>query len=67
MPNLTIYVPQDLADSLRKSGIPVSLTCQRALRRQVRVLARRHHAALTASAQAAAERAVGYPEHRPAS
>ena len=37
MPNLTIYVPRDLADELRHRDIPVSRTCQVALRRKVRL------------------------------
>lgn len=41
MPNVTIYVPDDLAREIRAREIPISRTCQVALRRQVRLAQRR--------------------------
>lgn len=41
MPQLTIYVDQQLHDKIRTHKIPLSLTCQRALARQVRTAERR--------------------------
>ena len=41
MPNLTIYVPRDLAEQLRHHDVKVSRACQTALRRQVRLAERR--------------------------
>jgi hypothetical protein len=37
MPNLTIYVPDDLAAAIREHDVPVSATCQAALRRKVKL------------------------------
>lgn len=41
MPNLTIYVDRVLAEKVRRYGVPPSVTCQRALARQVRIAERR--------------------------
>lgn len=41
MPQLTIYVDQQLHDKIRAHKVPLSLTCQRALARQVRNAERR--------------------------
>ena len=41
MPNLTIYVPRELAEKVRAHKIPVSSACQAALARKVRVIERR--------------------------
>ncbi|GID27108.1 Clp protease N-terminal domain-containing protein [Paractinoplanes brasiliensis] len=35
MPKINVYLPDDLADSVRESGIPVSAICQRALEQAV--------------------------------
>ena len=40
VPNLTVYVPKDLADELRRADINVSRVCQAALRRKVRLAGR---------------------------
>jgi hypothetical protein len=40
MPNLTIYVPKDLAAQLARHDVAVSRTCQNALRRKVRIAER---------------------------
>lgn len=37
MPNLTIYVPDDVAAGLRRHDVAVSKTCQAALRRKIRM------------------------------
>ncbi|MFL1427357.1 MULTISPECIES: Clp protease N-terminal domain-containing protein [unclassified Nocardiopsis] len=39
MPKINVYLPEDLADAVRESGIPVSAVCQRALEQAVRRLA----------------------------
>lgn len=39
MPKINVYLPDDLADAVRDSGIPVSAVCQRALEQAVRRLA----------------------------
>lgn len=59
MPNLTIYVPQDIADELGTLKIPVSRACQGALRRQIRLAKRRQagERMITAQDAAAAKRA----------
>jgi len=36
MPKINVYLPDDLADAVRDSGIPVSAICQRALEQAVR-------------------------------
>jgi hypothetical protein len=36
MPKINVYLPDDLADAVRESGIPVSAICQRALEQAVR-------------------------------
>jgi ATP-dependent Clp protease ATP-binding subunit ClpC len=36
MPKINVYLPDDLADAVRDSGIPVSPVCQRALEQAVR-------------------------------
>ncbi|MDE3722772.1 Clp protease N-terminal domain-containing protein [Nocardiopsis sp. N85] len=38
MPKINVYLPEDLADAVRESGIPVSAVCQRALEQAVRRL-----------------------------
>lgn len=40
MPNLTIYVPDELAAEVKLYGLPVSKVCQVALRRKVRAAER---------------------------
>lgn len=40
VPNLTVYVPRDLADELREHDINVSRVCQAALRRKIRLAQR---------------------------
>ncbi|WP_306368477.1 type II toxin-antitoxin system CcdA family antitoxin [Nocardiopsis sp. CC223A] len=39
MPKVNVYLPEDLADAVRESGIPVSAVCRRALEQAVRRLA----------------------------
>ncbi|CAL9343379.1 hypothetical protein SUDANB121_00327 [Nocardiopsis dassonvillei] len=39
MPKINVYLPEDLAEAVRDSGIPVSAVCQRALEHEVRRLA----------------------------
>ena len=46
MPNITIYVPGDLAAGIRRHDIPISKTCQAALNRAVRLRERRVQEAL---------------------
>lgn len=41
MPNLTIYVDAELAAAVRRHEIPISATCQAALRRKARMKERR--------------------------
>lgn len=36
MPKINVYLPDDLADAVRDSGVPVSAICQRALQEAVR-------------------------------
>ena len=60
MPNLTIYIPQDLADELRHRNINVSRTCQAALRRKVRLANRGHRLV-----HDGAGRVVGYSQTVP--
>lgn len=36
MPKINVYLPDDLAEAVRESGVPVSLICQRALEQTVR-------------------------------
>jgi ATP-dependent Clp protease ATP-binding subunit ClpC len=36
MPKINVYLPDDLADAVRESGVPVSAVCQRALEHAVR-------------------------------
>jgi len=36
MPKINVYLPDDLADAVRDSGVPVSAICQRALEQAVR-------------------------------
>jgi ATP-dependent Clp protease ATP-binding subunit ClpC len=36
MPKINVYLPDDLADAVRASGVPVSAVCQRALEEAVR-------------------------------
>ncbi|SNY56178.1 Clp protease N-terminal domain-containing protein [Paractinoplanes atraurantiacus] len=39
MPKINVYLPDDLADAVRESGIPVSAICQRALEQAVQRVA----------------------------
>lgn len=41
MPALNVYVDRELAEQVRRLEVPVSATCQAALRRRVRVAERR--------------------------
>src|SRR3954451_13525734 len=36
MPKINVYLPDDLADAVRDSGVPVSAICQRALEQAIR-------------------------------
>ena len=36
MPKINVYLPDDLADAVRDTGVPVSAICQRALEQAVR-------------------------------
>jgi len=36
MPKINVYLPDELADAVRRSGVPVSAICQRALEQSVR-------------------------------
>src|SRR5438477_425611 len=36
MPKINVYLPDELADAVRASGVPVSTICQRALEKAVR-------------------------------
>src|SRR5438045_3375467 len=36
MPKINVYLPDDLAEAVRASGVPVSAVCQRALAHAVR-------------------------------
>jgi len=36
MPKINVYLPDDLADAVRETGVPVSTICQRALEQSVR-------------------------------
>ena len=36
MPKINVYLPDDLADAVRDTGVPVSAVCQRALEQAVR-------------------------------
>ncbi|GAA0499798.1 hypothetical protein Ade02nite_96370 [Paractinoplanes deccanensis] len=57
MPKINVYLPDDLADSVRESGIPVSAICQRALEQAVqRVAAIRDATATDLDPAALAER-----------
>src|SRR3982751_3870783 len=38
MPKINVYLPDDLADAVRDSGVPVSAICQRALEQAIRRL-----------------------------
>ncbi|MFF5078800.1 Clp protease N-terminal domain-containing protein [Actinoplanes sp. NPDC000266] len=39
MPKINVYLPDDLADAVRESGVPVSAICQRALEQAVQRVA----------------------------
>lgn len=39
MPKINVYLPDDLADAVRDTGVPVSAVCQRALEQAVRRIA----------------------------
>ncbi len=47
MPKVNVYLPDDLADAVRESGLPVSAICQRALEQSVRRLTAIREATLT--------------------
>jgi len=67
MPNVTIYVDRDLASQLRAHDVKVSLTCQRALRRALRVAERREARVTTAMhAEAKAREAAHRSTRAPA-
>lgn len=51
MPNATIYLPRELAEQAKLHKIPLSITCQRAIARQVRLSQRRDDAAAAGNAQ----------------
>src|SRR5690349_20246535 len=36
MPKINVYLPDDLAEAVKKAGVPVSAVCQRALEQAVR-------------------------------
>lgn len=36
MANITIYVPDLLAEQVRRSGLPISMTCRKALERALK-------------------------------
>jgi len=55
MAQLTIYVDRALGALIREHDIPVSVTCQRALRRAVRIAERRAEAKAKAADVDAAE------------
>ena len=44
MPKINVYLPDDLAEAVRSSGVPVSTICQRALEAAVREANRHDHA-----------------------
>lgn len=67
VPNLTIYVDRELEADIRAHGVPISLTCQRALRRQARIAQRRQAAAEAAATRAAHAGHGANAKHRPAS
>jgi len=46
MPKINVYLPDDLADAVRESGLPVSAICQRSLEQAVRRMATIREAAL---------------------
>lgn len=66
MPKINVYLPDDLADAVRDSGVPVSAVCQRALEQAVQritairqiVLSDLHHADLAGRLPAFTARAV---------
>ncbi|HWS31607.1 MAG TPA: Clp protease N-terminal domain-containing protein [Actinoplanes sp.] len=47
MPKINVYLPDDLADAVRDTGLPVSPICQRALEHAVRRITTIHRATLT--------------------
>lgn len=47
MPKINVYLPDDLADAVRDTGIPVSAICQRALEQSVRRMTAIRQAVLT--------------------
>ncbi|MEV4348079.1 Clp protease N-terminal domain-containing protein, partial [Actinoplanes sp. NPDC049596] len=47
MPKINVYLPDDLADAVRESGIPVSAICQRALEQAVQRVAAIRDATVT--------------------
>ena len=47
MPKINVYLPDDLADAVRDTGVPVSAICQRALEQAVRRMTAIRQAVLT--------------------
>jgi ATP-dependent Clp protease ATP-binding subunit ClpA len=47
MPKINVYLPDDLADAVRESGLPVSAICQRSLEQAVRRMATIREAVVT--------------------
>ncbi|WP_433791057.1 hypothetical protein [Actinoplanes sp. CA-252034] len=47
MPKINVYLPDDLADAVRETGLPVSPICQRALEHAVRRITTIRQAVLT--------------------
>ncbi|MEV4282819.1 ATP-dependent Clp protease ATP-binding subunit, partial [Actinoplanes xinjiangensis] len=47
MPKINVYLPDDLAEAVRETGLPVSPICQRALEHAVRRITTIRQAVLT--------------------
>src|SRR5689334_602732 len=47
MPKINVYLPDDLAEAVRETGVPVSAICQRALDQAVRRITAIRQAVLT--------------------
>ena len=65
MAQLTIYVDRALGALIREHDIPVSVTCQRALRRAVRIAERRAAGPETPAQRQARERREQRERSRP--
>ena len=59
VPNVTIYLPGELAQQVRAHGVPISATCQTALARKVRIAQRRREVAERVRRQSQEARATG--------